>query len=107
MEKVNFVECWETENQRGDLPASFRQLSHNIEAEQALLGAILINNDDSIVFQTFSKQSIFLKLYIKRSLRLSYKLFKRVILQTQLHLSPISKWKKKLEILLYTSMLFA
>ncbi|EJF88125.1 replicative DNA helicase [Bartonella vinsonii subsp. arupensis OK-94-513] len=26
-------------------PASFRQLPHNIEAEQALIGAILINND--------------------------------------------------------------
>ncbi|MDD9334149.1 MAG: DnaB-like helicase N-terminal domain-containing protein, partial [Bartonella sp.] len=25
--------------------SSFRQLPHNIEAEQALLGAILINND--------------------------------------------------------------
>ncbi|WP_281432115.1 DnaB-like helicase N-terminal domain-containing protein, partial [Bartonella alsatica] len=26
-------------------PSSFQQLPHNIEAEQALLGALLINND--------------------------------------------------------------
>ncbi|WP_281432116.1 DnaB-like helicase N-terminal domain-containing protein, partial [Bartonella alsatica] len=32
------------ENQR-DISPSFQQLPHNIEAEQALLGALLINND--------------------------------------------------------------
>ncbi|WP_375618483.1 replicative DNA helicase [Bartonella sp. AC134YNZD] len=42
MGKVNFKE---TENQRDNILHSFPQLPHNIEAEQALLGAILINND--------------------------------------------------------------
>ncbi|WP_375701553.1 DnaB-like helicase N-terminal domain-containing protein, partial [Bartonella sp. AA81SXKL] len=35
----------ETENPRDTFAPSFRQLPHNIEAEQALLGAIMINND--------------------------------------------------------------
>ncbi|WP_375635035.1 replicative DNA helicase [Bartonella sp. MM100QHHN] len=34
-----------TENPRDNFASSFRQLPHNIEAEQALLGAILINNN--------------------------------------------------------------
>ncbi|WP_039759082.1 replicative DNA helicase [Bartonella queenslandensis] len=42
MEKVNRLK---TENSRDSLLSSIRQLPHNIEAEQALLGAILVNND--------------------------------------------------------------
>ncbi|SSZ39140.1 Replicative DNA helicase [Bartonella grahamii] len=34
-----------TENPRDNFASSFRQLPHNIEAEQALLGAIIINNN--------------------------------------------------------------
>ncbi|GAA4668278.1 replicative DNA helicase [Bartonella pachyuromydis] len=42
MRKLNVLE---TENPRDNFAPSFRQLPHNIEAEQALLGAIMINND--------------------------------------------------------------
>ncbi|WP_254492945.1 replicative DNA helicase [Bartonella sp. B1099] len=42
MRKLNVLE---TENPRDTFAPSFRQLPHNIEAEQALLGAIMINND--------------------------------------------------------------
>ncbi|WP_273755871.1 replicative DNA helicase [Bartonella sp. MM73XJBT.G] len=42
MKKLNLLE---TENPRDSFAPSFRQLPHNIEAEQALLGAIMINND--------------------------------------------------------------
>ncbi|UNE53763.1 replicative DNA helicase [Bartonella machadoae] len=45
MGKVNLVECRAQENQRDNMLSSFREVPHNLEAEQALLGAILINND--------------------------------------------------------------
>uniref|UniRef100_UPI0035D01AB5 DnaB-like helicase N-terminal domain-containing protein n=1 Tax=Bartonella sp. MU70NMGDW TaxID=3243561 RepID=UPI0035D01AB5 len=34
-----------TENPRDNFASSFRQFPHNIEAEKALLGAIIINNN--------------------------------------------------------------
>ncbi|EJF88066.1 hypothetical protein ME1_00811, partial [Bartonella vinsonii subsp. arupensis OK-94-513] len=40
-------------------PASFRQLPHNIEAEQALIGAILINNDALDCVSDFLKPNHF------------------------------------------------
>jgi replicative DNA helicase len=33
--------------------AAYRQAPHNLEAEQALLGAILVNNEASIAFRIF------------------------------------------------------
>ncbi|MFG1397698.1 MULTISPECIES: replicative DNA helicase [Roseixanthobacter] len=42
-------------DQKGDLDPSYRQAPHNVEAEQSLLGAILVNND------AFYRVSDFLK----------------------------------------------
>ncbi|MEP9366305.1 replicative DNA helicase [Xanthobacter sp. VNH20] len=42
-------------DQKGDLDSSYRQAPHNVEAEQSLLGAILVNND------AFYRVSDFLK----------------------------------------------
>ncbi|ENN95376.1 replicative DNA helicase [Bartonella vinsonii] len=44
MGKVNLVECSERDNQRDNI-SSFGEVPYNLEAEQALLGAILISND--------------------------------------------------------------
>ncbi len=95
-----------TENPRDNFASSFRQLPHNIEAEQALLGAILINNDALDRVSDFLKAEHFFETLHQKIFEIVL-LFKMVILQTTLQSNPISKWKKKLEILLYTSMLFA
>ena len=52
--------------QAGD-PVSFRQAPHNIEAEQLLLGAILVNNDvmDRISSGVFNRNVAILCEYIE------------------------------------------
>jgi replicative DNA helicase len=42
-----------------DKPEAFRELPHNIEAEQALLGAILVNNEAADRVSSFLKESHF------------------------------------------------
>lgn len=56
----------ETENPRDNFSPSFRQLPHNIEAEQALLGAIMINNDALESISDFLKPEHFLKAFHQR-----------------------------------------
>lgn len=41
------------EDVRDQKDALYREAPHNIEAEQALLGAILINNDAFTAYRTF------------------------------------------------------
>ncbi|WP_336276276.1 replicative DNA helicase [Bartonella sp. CB178] len=56
MQKTSIVDL--SSSQKEDSP-SFRQPPHNIEAEQALLGAILINNDALDLVADFLKQEHF------------------------------------------------
>ncbi|WP_144753852.1 replicative DNA helicase [Bartonella saheliensis] len=63
MRKLNVLE---TENPRDNFAPSFRQLPHNIEAEQALLGAIMINNDALESVSDFLKPEHFFEVLHQR-----------------------------------------
>ncbi|UNF43351.1 replicative DNA helicase [Bartonella krasnovii] len=63
MRKLNVLE---TENPRDNFAPSFRQLPHNIEAEQALLGAIMINNDALESVSDFLKPEHFFEAFHQR-----------------------------------------
>ncbi|WP_254492292.1 replicative DNA helicase [Bartonella sp. B1099] len=63
MRKLNVLEI---ENPRDTFAPSFRQLPHNIEAEQALLGAIMINNDALESVSDFLKPEHFFEAFHQR-----------------------------------------
>ncbi|AQX30426.1 replicative DNA helicase [Bartonella schoenbuchensis R1] len=87
--------------------SSFRQLPHNIEAEQALLGAILINNDALDRVSDFLKPEHFFEILHQKIFDILSQIIKKENLQILLPLNLLFQLKRKLGISLYSIMLFA
>lgn len=84
----------------------FRELPHNIEAEQALLGALLINNDALDRVSDFLKPEHFFEPLHQKIYDVVSHLIKNGKLANPVTIKPFIPAEEKLEILLYLIMLF-
>ncbi|AGF75418.1 replicative DNA helicase [Bartonella vinsonii] len=85
-----------TENPRDNFASSFRQLPHNIKAEQALLGAILINNDALDRVSDFLKAEHFFETLHQKIFEIVLQIIQKGHLANSITLKPYIQMEEKI-----------
>ncbi|WP_375659755.1 MULTISPECIES: DnaB-like helicase N-terminal domain-containing protein, partial [unclassified Bartonella] len=85
-----------TENPRDNFASSFRQLPHNIEAEQALLGAILINNNALDRVSDFLKAEHFFETLHQKIFEIVLQIIQKGHLANPITIKPYIQMEEKI-----------